>query len=164
MPRQIITQSLVKEYFDYNPGGYLTRKKHIARMKAGTRFGGIDAYGYISGNFLANAIKEHQLVFILHHGYMPKNIDHINRVRHDNRIENIREVTRSQNQQNRPKQANNTSGFKGVSFLSKRGKYLAKINMNYKPHHLGVYDTPEEAHEAYCIAAKRLHGEFACVD
>lgn len=86
-------------------------------------------------------------------------VDHINRNELDNRRENLRVCTREENVRNQAKRITNTSGFKGVS--RKRGKWRATIFMNWKQISLGSFDTPELAYEAYCAAAKRLHGEFA---
>lgn len=76
-----------------------------------------------------------------------------------NRIANLRQATRSQNMANARQKANNTSGFKGVHFL--RGKWQAQIQIGGRRIHLGCYLTPEVAHMAYRIAAKKHFGEFA---
>lgn len=73
--------------------------------------------------------------------------------------ENLRECTNTQNTRNRGKQRNNTSGFKGV--YSHRGKYRAKIWVDNKIIHLGVFNTAEEAAHARDEAAIKYHGEFA---
>lgn len=88
-------------------------------------------------------------------------IDHINGNRLDNRKENLRVATCSQNVMNRGKQANNTRGYKGVIYDKSRGKWRAEITANKKSHYLGRFDTAEEAALAYNEAAKELHGEFA---
>ncbi len=89
-----------------------------------------------------------------------KVIDHINRNKLDNRRSNLRCCTQSQNLMNRGANKGNSSGFKGVSFCKKDGKWAASICVNYKATNLGKFNTPEEAHAAYCEAGKRLHGEF----
>ena len=63
---------------------------------------------------------------------------------------------------NRTRQANNTSGFKGVSLHKPTGKYRAYITINRQTRHLGLFPNPEEAYEVYLLAARELHGEFAC--
>lgn len=88
-------------------------------------------------------------------------VDHANGNPLDNRRANLRLATRSQNMMNRSKNINNQSGFKGVIFHKESGKWRAVINANKKRHRLGLFDTPEEAHAAYCKAAEFLHGEFA---
>ena len=89
-------------------------------------------------------------------------VDHINRDPFDNRRANLRIATKSTNGMNRPAQANNTSGYKGVARHSKTGKWRAYITAGGKTRHLGLFQTPEQAHEAYVQAAGELHGEFAC--
>lgn len=90
-------------------------------------------------------------------------VDHVNGNKLDNRSANLRLATRSENMRNTGPQSNNTSGFKGVSFQKDSGMWSAKIGLHGVRHHLGLFRSAELAHAAYCEAAKRLHGEFACV-
>jgi len=85
--------------------------------------------------------------------------DHVDRNPLNNTEKNLRACTVSQNQRNRGKAANNTSGYKGVAAHGKG--WEAKIKVNNKIHHLGTYATVELAARAYDEAAKQLHGEFA---
>ena len=104
----------------------------------------------------------HRLAWLFVNGGWPENhIDHINEIKNDNRISNLREATSSQNQRNRGAQKNNTSGFKGVSFFKRNGKWKSTICVNSNKKHLGYFDNPEEAHQAYCKASDKYHGEFA---
>jgi hypothetical protein len=91
----------------------------------------------------------------------PTRVDHKNTDGLDNRRENLRICSQALNARNRAINKNNTSGFKGVSWLNKRKKWVAVIRLNNKSKHLGSFSTPEEAHAAYCKAADILHGEFA---
>ncbi len=86
-------------------------------------------------------------------------VDHIDGNSLNNRRSNLRIVTNAQNLQNRSKTKFNTSGFKGVSWT--KGHWAAQIGENGQRHHLGLFDTPEQAYQAYCEAAKLYHGEFA---
>jgi hypothetical protein len=79
----------------------------------------------------------------------------------DNRDENLRIATVSQNNCNRRAQRNNKSGFKGVSWCNRDKKWIAHISISGKQIHLGMFDNPELAFAAYCAAAQQLHGEFA---
>lgn len=82
----------------------------------------------------------------------------------DNRRFNLREATHAQNMCNSGKRSNNTSGYKGVTWSKQHRKWLAQIRLNRINHFLGLFDDPKLAHQAYCEAAKRLHGEFARFD
>lgn len=88
-------------------------------------------------------------------------VDHINGDKQDNRRKNLRLATISQNHQNSKLRKDNTSGYKGICWIESMGKWRARIGVNKKYIVLGFYDTPELAYEAYCKAAKELHGEFA---
>jgi len=88
-------------------------------------------------------------------------VDHIDGNGLNNRRSNLRVVTRSQNQCNRGKQRNNTSGFKGVCFYKPYKKFMAYIKVNRKQRTLGYFETAAEAARAYDDAAKTLHGECA---
>ena len=90
-----------------------------------------------------------------------KLIDHDNRNGLDNRKSNLRISTTSQNGMNAKKRSDNTSGYKGVHWNKARKKWRAEIRINTKKTHLGLFDTPEEGHVAYCEAAKIHHGIFA---
>lgn len=106
-----------------------------------------------------------RLAWLFHTGEWPKaNMDHVNTIRSDNRIANLREATNSQNNFNSPMKPNNTSGFKGVSWSKREGKFKAQIAANGVRMVLGSFDSPEEASEAYKSAAAKLHGEFARID
>lgn len=86
-------------------------------------------------------------------------IDHINGNGLDNRRENLRVCSHSQNLMNRGKNSVNSTGYKGV-YRASKNKWRAIITCDYKEYYLGTFNTPEEAYRAYCEAGKRLHGEF----
>lgn len=159
----MITQKILKEYFDYHEGGYLVWKKlnkFTVNTSIGNRFGSINKRGYRKGCFLGKYLLEHRMIFLFHHGYIPKIIDHINGNKSDNKINNLRSASSSQNSQNR-KTSNNKSGYKGVYYNAGCKKPYSTIAVNKKRINLGVFDTPEEAHEAYRKASKEFHKEFS---
>lgn len=88
-------------------------------------------------------------------------VDHINGNGLDNRRENLRLATASQNQQNRGKQQNNTCGVKGVYWDKQHKRWRARIWCNGQSIHIGFFTTLEEAAAAYCVKARELFGEFA---
>ncbi len=87
--------------------------------------------------------------------------DHIDGDGLNNQRYNLRICTKQENQRNRRNPSNNTSGYKGVSFRNRTGRWQARIDINGKTTHLGMFSTPEEAHSAYCEAAKKYYGDFA---
>ncbi len=107
-------------------------------------------------------IRRHAIVWAIHNGYWAKEIDHKNRDPSDDRIENLRECTNSQNNANQRRRSDNKSGFKGAYWCNRGKRWCAMISFNGKNKYLGGFDTPEEAHLAYVKAARELFGEFAC--
>lgn len=109
----------------------------------------------------------HRVAWLLATGEDPEGlvIDHINGDRSDNRIENLRTATYSQNSANARRHSRNTSGLKGASKVMKKGKWTGRwqssITYQRRQMALGYFDTKEDAHAAYLEAARRLQGEFA---
>lgn len=90
-------------------------------------------------------------------------VDHINSDGLNNRLENLRVVTKEQNQRNQRASYKNACGLKGVSWHKVTQKWQSQITVDRKNFHLGLFDTPEEAHAAYVEASKNMHGEFGRV-
>lgn len=103
----------------------------------------------------------HRLAFLMCKGYLPEFIDHIDGDTKNNRIENLRGCTKSQNGMNRPKQINNKTGFKGVSWQKSAKKYTAQITVKGKKKYLGSFSCKYDAAKAYNKAALQYFGEFA---
>lgn len=118
-------------------------------------------------NWLADnksRINIHQIIFVRMLGrelVKGEIVDHIDRDGLNNRRENLRLATRSENGRNQKCRSDNTSGYKGVHWHKGTRKWIAQIRLNGKAKHLGLFKTPEEAHVAYQEAAKELFGEFA---
>lgn len=119
-----------------------------------------DGYHYV--RFRRTEYLSHRLCWELHYGEQPRlAIDHINGDKSDNRIGNLRLATHAQNLQNRGPFRRNVSGYKGVSFNRRSGKFLAAFRHNGEKYDLGYFDNGEEAARAYDAAVSRVHGEFA---
>jgi hypothetical protein len=104
--------------------------------------------------------QAHRLAWLYVYGRWPaEQVDHINRNPSDNRLCNLREASCSENLCNRVA----VSGLKGASYNSRLRKFVAQIKKNRQARYLGLFDTAEAAHEAYCDAAHELHGDFANV-
>lgn len=105
----------------------------------------------------------HRLIWIWHNESIPMgmNIHHVNDNRFDNRIENLRLANVRDSIRSAGFRKSNTSGLKGAVLNVRNGKWRACIKVNKVQKHLGVFDSKEEAHTAYCAAAVKFHGEFA---
>ena len=103
-----------------------------------------------------------RIIFLLANGYLTKGkeIDHIDGNPLNNRVENLREATSSQNSCNAKTQKNNTSGHKGILWDKKREKWLVRITLEKKHFYLGRYENLEEAIQVVMSERARLHGEF----
>jgi hypothetical protein len=106
--------------------------------------------GYAIRNHNKTTVRMHREIM----GFPDGEIDHINRNKLDNRKENLRTVTSSQNKMNRPKQRNNTSGINGVSWHKLNKKWQATTKIDGKKIHLGLFDDIEDARKAYENANK----------
>ena len=141
----------LREWVDYCPKtGVFTRKKPAGNTKAGSVIGNIDAKGYLKAMVLGKYVKLHQLAWFYSFGVWPKQLDHINQVKTDNRIGNLRDVDTSTNclNQTGPRK-NNALREQGVHQIKKTGRFRACCNVQGKKHHLGVFATQEEAAYVY---------------
>lgn len=159
----VTTQSQLKEVLDYNPdtGIFKWLVKLNTRILIGQRAGNTSSCGYRKIKIGGKLYREHRLAFLFMTGSIPKCIDHINRIKVDNRWINLREATYSQNRANTQLYTNCKSGIKGVSFHDKSGKWRAGITVNAKRIDLGYHETKEEAASAYLKGAISFFGKFA---
>lgn len=129
--------------------------------KAGDQINGTCSQGYIQVGLSGRKYRGHQIAWALYHGEWPSQaIDHRNGVKTDNRISNLRLCNDAQNNMNKPRQANNTSGVRGVTRASNVNKWQAGIWVNKKRVHLGYFENLDDAKAAYVAAAKQYFGEF----
>lgn len=156
-----LTQERLKELLLYDPEtGIFTWERRRGRPSR-TLGAGVKekTYGHILICVDGRMFRAHRLAWLYVHGSFPaRHIDHINGVRDDNRISNLREATESQNQCNRA--GTSKTGYKGV-YLHKSGRWYAMIQCGKKRQCLGYFETPEAAAEAYKAAAESAFGEFA---
>lgn len=168
MSKTKITPEMVLSVVDYCPlTGYFHWKwrpgKERTTLAWNARFAfqrcsSVNADGYLMIIIHGKSYPAHRLAWLVVHGSMPDGIvDHINRVRLDNRISNLRLATHSENMQNRKLQKNNKSGFRGVSWDEKYGKWRARINVARRCINLGYYDSPELASLAFEGARLKYH-------
>ena len=158
-----IDAASLRRILDYNSntGIFIWREYRGSNARPGIEAGYYDpAFGYhvirIDRIYLA-----HRLAWLHYYGEWPHlYLDHINGIGNDNRIVNLREVTKTENSWNSRKRKDNASGYRGVSIYKKTGKWRARITVHKKEHSLGYFDTKEEAEKAYKKAAKKFYGEF----
>lgn len=156
-----LTRERLASMLSYDPeSGHFTQVRTAGRARAGQRKGW-DRNGYTMVAVDGREYRAHRLAWLFVHGRWPtKHLDHINGDTTDNRIENLREVDDAQNHQNiGGPRSTNTSGFLGVHVI--KGRYRAAIQVDGRNRHLGMFDTPEEAHAAYVAAKNRLHPYWA---
>ena len=151
----------IKSILDYDPDTGIFRWKVAPnkRIKKGQIASNKSCNGYIRISYQNQMYLAHRLAWFIYYGYLPKQLDHINRNKSDNRIYNLRKCNGSQNNINSLPYKNRK--YKGIYFEKRCGKYQAQIQHNYKRYFLGRFDTPEAAARAYNAKALELFGEFA---
>lgn len=157
-----LTAARLREVLDYCPEtGVFTWSAATANCtKLGEMAGWITERGYRKIAIDGTTYRANRLAWLYVYGEWPKRtVDHIDGESLNDAIANLREATQSQNNANAKLSRRNTTGFKGVSRSGNR--FVAHIRKNRYLHHLGSFETPEEAHRAYMEAAVRLFGEFA---
>lgn len=146
--------------YDQETGVFTWRSRNrTSRFKIGDVAGWRER-GYVIINFDRMTIGAHRLAWFIVHGRWPVLIDHINGIRDDNRIANLRDVDKTINGQNqRLAQSNNGHGLLGVSKIKRSATkpFVAQIRFGGKLHHLGVFETAEMAHAAYLVAKRQHH-------
>lgn len=131
----------------------------FTNWKTGHSFECLSKDGYIKLWFRGEKKLAHRLAWYFYTGSWPLDqLDHINGIRNDNRLHNLRQASMADNCHNRCLNKNNTTGFKGV--YKRDGFWVAGIRFQGEKIHLGVFDTPEEAANAYNAAASKYFGAF----
>lgn len=165
-----LTQDLLREifYYDKEEGGLRFKSKPPncqENRRWNTRYasklcGSANNRGYLHVKLFKKKFKVHRLVFLFHKGFMPEFIDHIDGDKLNNRIENLRAVTKGENNQNAKIASSNTSGAKGVSWHKQHRKWYATLRCDKKVYFLGLYTDFEEAVQVVKGARERLHGDY----
>jgi hypothetical protein len=166
-----LTAAKARTRLSYDPvTGVLTRRaftdavgKHFAErpVRVMTVRNGANPR-HIQVSLFGHPYLAHRVIYLITTGRWPKHdIDHINGDPTDNRWSNLRAASRSENCANRGTAASNRSGYKGVSLCADTGLWRARIKFKGKQACLGRFASPFEAHAAYVVAAKRVHGPYA---
>ena len=148
-----ITQERLKSLLTYDPD-----TGNFARVKTGAHAGKVHKNGYVRVSVCDKLYLAHRLAWFYTHGKWPDScIDHINRKRDDNRIANLRVVSKSENQHNRSINQNNKSGRTGVNWFAPKQRWRAYIKINGRIKHLGWFQNLPDAIAARASAEKTYH-------
>lgn len=156
--RAPLTRGDLLAILSYHPAsGVFTWRVTRGKARAGSPAGWVALNGYIYIGWRGADYLAHRLAWFYAHGYWPKELDHRNGKTTDNRLRNLREATRGENNQNRRLQSNSTTGYVGVSWSKQQGKFRARIVWRGHETHLGFYDRAEDAAAAYIAGKRRIH-------
>lgn len=162
-PRRLLTQSILKDMFIYDPddGRLIWRKSRGGRhAKAGMVAGYAHRQGYVMVQIGGHGYLAHRLIWLMMTGSWPTHeIDHRNLIKDDNRWRNLRQAAPHQNCANRRVRSDSKSGVKGVS--RKGNKWRAVLTKHGQRRSLGYFDTVEQASAAYRAAAKKINAAYA---
>lgn len=157
-----LTPARLRELLFYDPEtGAFSWRRSRQGVRADLAAGRVNSRGYAQIGIDLRRYAAHRLAWLYVHGRWPDNdLDHINGDRADNRISNLREATEAENTWNRKTPRNNRTGLKGV-YKATAKRWRAQIKVAGERIVLGHFDSPEDAHAAYCVAAMKHFGEFA---
>ena len=158
----MLTQDELKNKFHYDPDtGIFTYKKSYFKSKIGKVAGEKCGNGYILLRINNKIYPAHRLAWLYMYGSEPLElIDHVNRIRNDNRIVNLREASKAENGYNRKIGNNSTSGIKGISWCRIHNRWVARVSANGIRKCIGYFKTINDAENAIIDARKKYHGEF----
>lgn len=158
----MITQELLNNLFYYADGALYWQIDRNYKSKKDTRAGHLGKlHRYRTVKIKNKSIAEHRAIFLMHYGYLPEFIDHIDGNNLNNRIENLREATCSQNQYNAKLRKDSGSGIKNVRWHKATQKWTVVIRINKKETYFGIYDDIELAELVAIEARNKFHKEFA---
>lgn len=158
-----ISHQRVRDLLDYDEEtGVFTWRQRVGNVAAGTRAGSILSCNRRQLEVDGISIKTSRLAWFYVTGEWPsRNLDHKDCNSLNDAFQNLRECSQTQNQGNRRRPSNNSSGYKGVHYCNTNKTYLARVRFKGKCFCLGSFDDPEKAHAAYVAKARELFGEFA---
>lgn len=164
--KQLPTVERLNEEFEYrSEEGEIYRRRSSGLGRKGAKAGGITPYGYRFALINCTSYQLHRIIWKMHYGTEPlRHIDHIDGNKLNNRVDNLREATVSENLFNSKIRSDSTTGIKGISYdgsPKRRKRWRAVIMVDQKFIQVGRFLTKEEAVTALDEARDRLHGEFA---
>lgn len=155
---EALTQERLRELFEYRDGLLINKSIRRSQISIGSPAGGIDCKGYRKVRVDGRMYRAHRLVFLFHHGYLPEIVDHIDCSRSNDRIENLRSATKSENGMNRSGSYAKT----GHRNVYKRGnKFQVHLSCKGVVHYIGTFMYLDAATAAAETARKQHFGDFA---
>tara|TARA_R110000868_G_scaffold212233_1_gene462209 strand:- start:7 stop:516 length:510 start_codon:yes stop_codon:yes gene_type:complete len=162
MTDKILTQEKLKTLLSYDPDtGILTwRKKFCRSIKVGSQVGTPTSEGYVAFQIGGKKFYAHRAIWFFVHGvWPPEEIDHINHVRNDNRLCNLRLANRLENSHNTQKHEKNFSGHKGVVWHIRNKKWQVQMRFKGKAYYVGQFINLEEAIQARFQTETKLYAD-----
>jgi hypothetical protein len=156
-----MTQEEAHQLWRYDQGKLYWRIAANRRLKIGDEAGCVHGNGYREVGIRGKVYGIHRVVFLMFHGYIPKQVDHIDGNPLNNNVENLRAANSSVNGFNRKINVSSSSGVKNVSRCSVRNKWTVAIMRDGKSHFYGAFDSLSDAAAIAAQARLQLHGDFA---
>ena len=155
----MITQEYLISAFEYKDG------QLIRKIGRANEIGQIAGYlipaGYVRLKIKGKNYAAHRIIFFYHNGYLPECVDHINGIKTDNCIENLRAATKSENCMNQKLRNTNKSGIKGLKWQKSNSRWVVAIMKNYKYYYFGCFKDKELAELVAIEATELVHGKFS---
>ena len=147
------------ELFEYKEGNLFWKisKPGIKKKLAG----GFNSYGYHKTRINGKTYCTHRIIFLMHYGFLPKDVDHIDCNKSKKLLNNLSSADQSKNVLNTKKTIANTSGEKNVHWSNKNKKWFARLTIDKKRKYIGYFDDLEIAKKAIVEARNKYYGEFA---
>ena len=141
----MLTKDLLDEWVYYESGNLFWKKKPCNWINIGDKIGNKTQNGYIQSQIRGVKFLVHRAIFLLHHGYLPSLVDHIDRNPLNNNIDNLREASKRENANNTGVPKNNKSGVKGVSWCKINNKWVVRYKIGGKYLFCGYFINKSDA-------------------
>ena len=155
-----LSQQLLQETFSYEDGNLIWKKQTGRRVPVG-QIAGRDNHGYRMIGLMGKGYLSHRLIFMFHHGYFPPEVDHIDGNKSNNKIENLRAATHSENLKNQKLRYDNTSGIKNVGWAKREQRWRVRLTVNGKDKHIGYFKDRDLADLVAIEACDLYHKQFS---
>ena len=155
-----LTKKYLHDLFEYCEG-HLYWKVSKRGVKKNQPAGTINLHGYWQTQIDGKIYKNHRLIFLMFYGWLPDQIDHIDRNSLNNKIENLRQATNAENQRNSKVKVTSLSGIKNIKWEKRRKKWLVRLTINGQEKHFGYFSNLEIAKTKALEARKLYYGDFA---